>query len=604
MISNPNLVSQIAKLPHLSDDQLKAYITDKSNPLSPFALATLQSKAIARKKFGTPETPKQTVADQVEAEASAPLGAEQGLGGLPPQGAPAPQMAPPQAPPMAPPPQGMAGGGMVAFEEGGLSALPIRDDMYADESYAGGGIVSFAGGGSPIDYEGLTQAKFDALSPEDQQQYTNVYRNKQLLGNHVKGALSPGVLGGGLMFNAVRGIGNELVPLGQSLGIVDPLYKGAPYYSMAELTPDFGSTPKTPAELRALLPASANIGNASPQTGQPPNSDYAARQKAYFANYAKNQAPVAAPVHIGNGGGKASAGISGLNVNAGQGGDPYKIERANVEHMPTPEDFNISDYGRKSKEAFIAMGGDDKYFDKQKAKNETDREALKGEKTTAGWNAGLRAGLSMMGGKSTNPWVNIGEGANAGLTQYGTDVKDIKADEKALRLADDKLAEAQYLQSRGDAEGAMKAYAEREKLIQSTKAVNMAADNAANTAFVGDKNKLTENKFKEANENRRHEETVALQRRANEIAAENKILAKNKDIAMQYATIESKAKSDVDSQIKNVTEFQGGVSKPQLDKMVRDTILRYQRDAGLPPLSSPDGWGYIGPMPTAKPPKK
>jgi len=63
-----NLISQIAKLPHLSDEQLKTYILDKANPLSPFALATLQSKAIARKKFGAPEAPKQNVAEQVEAE--------------------------------------------------------------------------------------------------------------------------------------------------------------------------------------------------------------------------------------------------------------------------------------------------------------------------------------------------------------------------------------------------------------------------------------------------------------------------------------------------------------------------------------------------------
>lgn len=175
-ISNPNLVSQIASLTHLNDDQLKNYISDKSNPLSPFALATLQSKTIARKKFGTPEEPKQTVADQVEAEADAPLPSQQGLAGLQPQGAPmAPP--PPQVASLPQAPQGMAGGGMVAFDEGGVASLPLRDDMYNEDSFAHGGIVGFANRGLvPDPYEGLTKEQYDALSP--QAKYAVTTRNK------------------------------------------------------------------------------------------------------------------------------------------------------------------------------------------------------------------------------------------------------------------------------------------------------------------------------------------------------------------------------------------------------------------------------------------
>ena len=177
MISSPNLVSQIASLTHLNDDQLKNYISDKSNPLSPFALATLQSKTIARKKFGTPEEPKQTVADQVEAEADAPLPSQQGLAGLQPQGAPMAPPPPQQVASLPQAPQGMAGGGMVAFDEGGVASLPLRDDMYNEDSFAHGGIVNFVSRGLvPDPYEGLTKEQYDALSLQDK--YAVTTRNK------------------------------------------------------------------------------------------------------------------------------------------------------------------------------------------------------------------------------------------------------------------------------------------------------------------------------------------------------------------------------------------------------------------------------------------
>jgi hypothetical protein len=60
---------------------------------------------------------------------SAPPQVVQALQSLPPQGGQAPE-----APP-------------VQMAEGGLTELPIRDDMFDEQSYAGGGIVAFAKGG-------------------------------------------------------------------------------------------------------------------------------------------------------------------------------------------------------------------------------------------------------------------------------------------------------------------------------------------------------------------------------------------------------------------------------------------------------------------------
>ena len=109
--------------------------------------------------------PKPTVAQQVMGgtPAQAPLAQAGGLGATAPAAPPmAPQTGIGMAPPPATPPQGMAAGGVIApyadsddgvapyKEGGGLSEIPLPDTMFdkqRDGSYAGGGIVAFADGG-------------------------------------------------------------------------------------------------------------------------------------------------------------------------------------------------------------------------------------------------------------------------------------------------------------------------------------------------------------------------------------------------------------------------------------------------------------------------
>lgn len=99
-----------------------------------------------------------TVAQQVlggQPPQGAPPPQPQGMGAPPPQGMPMPPQgmgAPPQQMPMAPPPQDMGMApppqGMAA---GGLTTLPVPDTMFDEPesgSYAGGGMVAFAPGGS------------------------------------------------------------------------------------------------------------------------------------------------------------------------------------------------------------------------------------------------------------------------------------------------------------------------------------------------------------------------------------------------------------------------------------------------------------------------
>ena len=577
MISNPNLVSQIAKLPHLSDEQLKNYINDKSNPLSPFALATLQSKAIARKKFGTPEAPKQTVADQVEAEADAPLG----IAGLQGQ-QPAPQAGPapiPMQQPQAPAPQGMAGGGMVAFDEGGVASLPLRDDMYNEDSFAHGGIVGYASKGS-VEYQGLTQESFDKLSPEQQQMYTDAYRNNQIMGNASKALLTPANIVGGIESNVLRGVNNLITPIGKAVGVTHPLTKDMPYYSFGEMVPDMGTYPRAPKELRALLPPTAAKATAKP----------AVRPVAPTGAVPETKAPATTAAPTANPAAEQTGGVANLLRSQATGLSPYTVEEYTPEEIKALPAFDRAKYNEERKQMLIDAGVDPEFYTKQAAKNESEREALKGERTDAGWTAALRAGLGMMGGKSQNPWANIAEGATAGLTQYGTDIKDIKSEEKALRAADDKLAEAQYLQGRGDAEGAMKAMKEREALIASVDAMNVQARNVSKTAYIGDKNKMRSDVFKTEQENARLaiQQAGETERSRNQIAATERATKATQDLNLSFKQQESYNKAIDNTNAALTLQYGAGFGNQmppeEYSKIYFTELKKQQAQLGLKPL--------------------
>lgn len=96
--------------------------------------------------------PQQTVAQEVFAPPAPPMG---GLGGLPQGMAPMPPEAMAQGAPQLPPEimEAMAQGAPAPEEEpmmaeGGLAGLEVPDDMFMEtDNYAGGGMVAFQGGG-------------------------------------------------------------------------------------------------------------------------------------------------------------------------------------------------------------------------------------------------------------------------------------------------------------------------------------------------------------------------------------------------------------------------------------------------------------------------
>jgi hypothetical protein len=120
---------------------------------------------------------------------------------------------------------------------------------------------------------------------------------------------------------------------------------------------------------------------------------------------------------------------------------------------------------KREQEAMRLAGVDPEFYKKQSDELLAQREALKADRSEAGNLALIKAGLATMGGTSPFALVNLGKGAEAGIEQYGKDIKDIRAENRLLKQADMKLKEAQNAQQRGDAQGALKAIQEREKLI-------------------------------------------------------------------------------------------------------------------------------------------
>lgn len=165
--------------------------------------------------------------------------------------------------------------------------------------------------------------------------------------------------------------------------------------------------------------------------------------------------------------------------------DDYGIDMPTV---PTWDDLKM-----EQANAMEQYGVDPEFYAKQARKLKEERDELVSDKSKAGWMALARAGLGMAAGTSPFALKNISEGAIQGVTQYGADVKDIKAQDRLLRQADMKLSEAQNAQARGDAQGALKSMEERKNLLlnaQLKRAELFSKEAIAKARATGDKTKL------------------------------------------------------------------------------------------------------------------
>jgi hypothetical protein len=283
----------------------------------------------------------------------------------------------------------------------GVADLPVSDDMYQEDSFASGGIVAFADGGF------MKKARDYLLPPSP----TTI---RDLQG---KTRLSP-FMGG--------------------MGDMDAYQYADPNYLLKKREMLYRQLEMPGADKNAIY---AEINALDQQTARPAGG-YAPTEKPALTDVelqAKNvlaQTPPPPPV-----------------VN------PYGVDTS------IPRALSVEDAMKRQDEAMRLAGVDTEFYKKQSDELLAQREALKADRSEAGNLALIKAGLATMGGTSPFALVNLGKGAEAGIEQYGKDIKDIRAENRLLKQADMKLKEAQNAQQRGDAQGALKAIQEREALI-------------------------------------------------------------------------------------------------------------------------------------------
>lgn len=198
-----------------------------------------------------------------------------------------------------------------------------------------------------------------------------------------------------------------------------------------------------------------------------------------------------------------------------KGGDtPYKV----YDYQPNLiEETPISTFDlekQRQQEAARAFGVDPDFYKKRGEEVGLEREKLGKEKSTAWMDALIAGGLGAAAGNSPYALQNIATGATKGFETYQGQMKDIRERDKALLESQNKIKEADYLRSIGQADAA-------DKAIQESKKLNREAKNAN----IGIKNEIAKEtaKAKTEAEKTRYTEGAATGRTAMQIAAQKEI---------------------------------------------------------------------------------
>jgi hypothetical protein len=296
-----------------------------------------------------------------------------------------PQMQPQMAPQMSPQmPQGS-----------GLAALPVPDDMFPGEGYAGGGMVAFENGGPTTPFGRFTSSVGNYVSEQDEIAKLRSQLKKEY---ERKASLLPG------------------------------LFVEQPEGSMSEAREMLGNIYKMDLNQLRQLAAGKQISPTGPvNLGDNPE---AMRRQALTAVAPAPLAPAPlAPAPLA----PAPRAVSAAPA-------PQAIQAPNLQTL-TPEEF------RAEQAKFGVTDSADKtiqsIMDKLSGESAGDREQAKNM-------AFLQSGLAIMGGTSPYAFENIGKGASVGLAQYGKDIKDIKAAERDLSKLQVEQAKAADARTRGD----------------------------------------------------------------------------------------------------------------------------------------------------------
>lgn len=146
-----NIIQIQDRLKGVADNALIGYVQNPTGEVPTYlALTELNRRKEMRNNYQKEKAPDTSVAEDLTQEAQP----QQGLGAL----AQAPQQMPQQA--MAPQPEMPT----QQMAQGGLVDLPVNDTMFQEQNYAGGGIVAFDDGGNVKHYDGTSGSEVNGTS--------------------------------------------------------------------------------------------------------------------------------------------------------------------------------------------------------------------------------------------------------------------------------------------------------------------------------------------------------------------------------------------------------------------------------------------------------
>jgi hypothetical protein len=381
-----NIIKLQNELKGVPDDALIGYVQNPTgNVPSYLALSELQRRKDMRAKYQTQQAPETSVAEDLGQQAQPQ---PQGIAAMPPQQAP--------------------------VAEQGVAGLPIPDQMFSGQGMAAGGIVAFEDGGEVPSYAGPDGSYVNpSLYGGEVKEYKNPYKSMKLFGEEYN-VYGEGLLGPNPDQDTIRAFENQRS--------MNPFISGMPRTDLAD------------EYARLRLKASKNQ----------------ATQQDYDRMNAINESMRPAENYPTGGGPDSPTSIAALKQSADKAAmdkqrDLAKEKEKAIKDIYAPKGGtresvkSLSDYAKEFRDV---VGTDPMQAKLAERMEKMDARSQRMEDRAPGM-AMLEAGLNIASGTSPFALVNIGKGALAGVKSYG-DAQDKMAalEEKRFTLVND-MAKAQ-----------------------------------------------------------------------------------------------------------------------------------------------------------------
>lgn len=194
------------------------------------------------------------------------------------------------------------------------------------------------------------------------------------------------------------------------------------------------------------------------------------------------------------------------------GGTPYQIYEYKPKLVSEPEVSTFELEKLRQQEAAKAFGIDPEFYKKRGEEVGLEREKLTKEKGNVLADALIAGGLGVAAGNSPYALQNIATGATKGFEAYQGQMKDIRERDKALVESQNRIKEAEYLRSIGQADAADKAIQESKKLKREANVMNIGIENDVAKAQATAKTDASKTGFTEKMANQRVGAQIAAQK--------------------------------------------------------------------------------------------